>query len=428
MKKKYLIIGNGAAGINAASAIRIKDSISSVTIISRDKFDAYGKPLISYYLNDKIQPDDIYYCNKDFYIKKNIKVLLNSEVTKIDIKRKEILFNTKHNKNVLMYDKLLIASGSRPVLPSIVGLSYSYDNVFTFLSYEDSIKIKSNLNSSSKVIILGAGLIGLKVAEGLSGQVNSITVIDLSDRIMSSTLDQSSACIIQRHMENHNIKFKLNTSVNSVNNKNNLITSVILSTGDALDCDILIVAIGVSPNISLAKNIELRVHKGIVVNEYLQTSNKDIYAAGDCVESTDLLSNKKTVFALWPSATNQGEIAGLNMVDGNNAKFHSEFAMNAISFFGMQIISAGNINATLKSVKSINMEVCNNKLCRLNILNDTLVGFIIINSNKRAGIYTELIRNKTKLSTLAYDITNQQNTNIGLNIYPIEEIQRLLNQ
>jgi NAD(P)H-nitrite reductase large subunit len=431
---KYLIIGNSAAGINAVNAIRIKDSLSNITIVSKDTFHAYGRPLISYYLNNKIQPEDMYYLNEDFYNKKNIKVLLSSEVKEININRKEILFHTKKNNKILTltltYDKLLIASGSKPILPSIVGLSYNYNNVFTFLSYEDSIRLKKSITSTSKVIILGAGLIGLKVAEGLSEQVGSITVIDLSDRIMSSTLDSSSAYIIQKHMESHNIKFKLKSSIQRVNNKNSVITSVVLSTGDVLDCDILIVAIGVLPNINLAQKAGLKVNKGIIVNEYLQTSSKDIYAAGDCVESIDLFSNKRTVFALWTSAANQGEVAGLNMTEENKIKYPSEFAMNAISFFGMQLISAGisNNNTSLQNIQSIITEIKNSKLCKLNILNDNLVGFVMINSNKRAGIYTELIRNKIKLSTLAYDITNKQHKNIGFNVYSSDKRKQLLNQ
>ncbi|MDR0915249.1 MAG: FAD-dependent oxidoreductase [Endomicrobium sp.] len=425
---RYLIVGNSAAGINAASEIRTKDSVSSITMISKDTFNTYGRPLISYYLNNKIKPEDIYYHNKDFYIKHDIKVLLNSEVKEIDIKRKKILFctKTKHNNDILVYDKLLIAIGSNPILPSIAGLDYNYTNVFTFLSYEDSIKLKSSITRTSKVVILGAGLIGLKVAEGLAEQVKNVTVIDLSDRIMSSNLDQASANIIQKHMENHNIKFQLKSSITNVNNTHNLVTEVILSTGDIIACDILIIAIGVLPNLNLAYKAGLKVNKGIIVNEYLQTSNEDIYAAGDCVESVDLLSNKKSVFALWTSAANQGKIAGENMSQGNHSKFLSEFAMNAISFFGMHILSAGVVNTNLQNIQSVTMKCQSNQLCRLNILNNNLVGFIMINENKRAGIYTALIRNKTQLSSLAYDITNHQNSNVGFNVYSTTERKRLL--
>ncbi|MDR0890704.1 MAG: NAD(P)/FAD-dependent oxidoreductase, partial [Endomicrobium sp.] len=258
---RYLIIGNSAAGINAASAIRLMDPLGDITIITKEKFYSYGRPLISYYLSNKIQPENMYYHNQIFYTQQHLNIMLNTEVQAININRKELLIKTINNtKNVILYDKLLIASGSSPIKPSILGLDYNCNNVCTFLSYQDSIKLKSMITNSSKVVILGAGLIGLKVAEGLCGQVNSINVIDLSDRIMSSTLDISSAYIVQKHMESYNINFKLKTSVTEVLKDNNdKIYKVVLSNGETLDCNILIIAIGVTPNVHLAKQAGLNV-------------------------------------------------------------------------------------------------------------------------------------------------------------------------
>ncbi|MDR0890879.1 MAG: FAD-dependent oxidoreductase, partial [Endomicrobium sp.] len=201
------------------------------------------------------------------------------------------------------------------------------------------------------------------------------------------------------------------------------IYKVVLSNGETLDCNILIIAIGVTPNVHLAKQAGLNVNRGIVVNEFLQTSNDCVYAAGDCIESYDFFSNTKTIFALWTSASNQGEIAGLNMAINNNNNYNSsrllcyDFAMNAISFFGMKLISAGMICNKLKynNVQNINIESEWNKLFKLSICNNNLVGFTMINSIRRAGIYTDLIKNKVPLSTLLYDITTKD---IGLNVYP----------
>jgi NAD(P)H-nitrite reductase large subunit len=411
--KKYLIIGNSAAGVNAATAIRANDKTGSIKIISCEEFNPYGRPLISYYLSGKVKPENIYYRSEDFYKSRNIELFLNTRAEKIDVVKKEVLVD---EDGKIAYDNLLIATGSIPFIPPIKNLDLNKQkNVFTFLTYGDSIKLKKKITKNSKVIVAGAGLIGLKAVEGLFGQVASITVIDLADRVMASVLDKPAADIIQTHIEQKKcIDFKLQTSICEVQGKEN-VSKVTLSNGETLDCDILIVAVGVRPNINLAKEAGINILKGIIVDECMQTSLKDIYAAGDCVESPDLLSDESKVFALWPNASSQGETAGLNM-SGVRSKATAAFAMNSISFFGLQLVSAGIISNSKPDGTVI--DSTKNKLRSLNISNDNLIGFILINDNQRAGIYTALINDKTKLSTLRYDITSKD---IGLDVYSIEE-------
>jgi NAD(P)H-nitrite reductase large subunit len=162
----------------------------------------------------------------------------------------------------------------------------------------------------------------------------------------------------------------------------------------------------------LAKEAGIKVGRAIITDEYMQTSHKDVYAAGDCVESYDCVSGQCKILALWPNASNQGETAGHNMSTQNKHKAPNAFAMNAISFFGLQLISAGLIGeADQNSV----FDVGANKLRRLNIEDDKLIGFVLINDVQRAGIYTALINDKTPLSSLEYDIKSKD---IGLSIYP----------
>jgi NAD(P)H-nitrite reductase large subunit len=409
---KYLIIGNSAAGVNAACAIRTNDAEGAITIISNEEFAAYGRPLISYYLNGKVEAKNMHYRDADFYKSRNIEVMLNTEVQKIDAQSKEVFVG---GDKKLSYDKLLIAVGSIPFVPKIKNLDLkTQKNVFTFLTYGESIRLKKSITKKSKVVIAGAGLIGLKAAEGLWGQVESITVIDLADRVMSSVLDKDPASIIQKHIEQKGINFELQASISEVCGRES-INKVILSNGKVFECDILIAAVGVRPNTDIAKTCGIKTSRGIVVNEYMQTSQTDIYAAGDCVESLDLLSNESKILALWPNASNQGETAGLNMAEVKT-KASAAFAMNAISFFGMQLISAGIISPSNSNNAVTNFT--EDRFCRFNILNDNLIGFILINHNQRAGIYTALINDQTKLSTLEYDITAKD---IGLSVYSKEE-------
>ncbi|MDR2192408.1 MAG: FAD-dependent oxidoreductase [Endomicrobium sp.] len=406
---KYVIIGNSAAGINAVDAVRSKDKKADITIISNEEFPAYGRPLISYYLSGKIKPEFMNYRDDDFYTSRNIELLLNCEAEKLDVENKKVI--TSLGKQI-SYDKLLLATGSVPFIPPIKELA-SQDNVFTFLTYKESRRLKEKITKKSKVVIAGAGLIGLKAAEGLFGQVAKITVIDLADRVMASVLDKTAASLIQSRIEQNDIDFKLGVSVSEVEGGNS-VSRAILSNGESLECDILIIAVGVRPNVKLAKDAGLKVARGIVVDEFMQTSREDIYAAGDCVESLDMLSNENKILALWPNASQQGETAGLNMAAGNKEKAPVAFAMNAISFFGLQLISAGIIG---EADKNSIFDIEANKLRRLNIVDDRLVGYVLINDQQRAGIYTALINDKTKLSTLEYDIKAKD---IGLSVYPKE--------
>ncbi|MDR2709149.1 MAG: FAD-dependent oxidoreductase [Elusimicrobiota bacterium] len=406
---KCLIIGNGAAGINAAAAIREKNKHAGITIISDEGIEVYGRPLISYYLSGKVSYEQIFYKGKDFYNEQKIHLDLNTHIAQINLKEK-IAVST--DGKTFPYDKLLLATGSVPFIAPTKNLT-NQKNVFTFLTFDQADKIKHAVKPNSKVVIVGGGLIGLKAAEALHGKVGSITVVDLADRILASILDKSAANLIEKFISKKGINFILGKSVGEVYGDEN-VQKVILSDGQVLDCDILIIAIGVRPNVELAKNAGLEVKRAIVVNEKMQTSDPDVYAAGDCVQTRELLSNEEKILAIMPNATAQGQTAGFNMA-GEDIALNPSTSMNAISFFGLQLICAG-----LTGGQEDNLFVDENeyKLRRLNIADDTLKGFVLINDIARAGIYTDLIKNQTKLSELEYDLKQQD---IGLNVYNKKE-------
>ncbi|MDD2523521.1 MAG: FAD-dependent oxidoreductase [Endomicrobiaceae bacterium] len=402
---EYLIIGNSAAGINCADKIRSLDKTGKITILSEEPFEAYGRPLISYYLAGKYDINLMKYKPEEFYKNKKINVVLNCQAQEIDVKNKEVKCS---NKKAYKYDKLLIATGSVPFVPPVNGIE-KHKNVFTFLKLEDAKKIEKVINKKSKVIIVGAGLIGLKAAEALAGKVGQISVIDLADRLMASVLDKQTSAIMQKHIEEQKIDFKLSTTVSEVKPD-----SVILSDGTELNCDVLIMAVGVKPNILLAKNAKIKINRGIITDKYMMTSVKNIYAAGDCVESLDVLSQQNKILALWPNAFMQGETAGSNMA-GVKCAFNGSFAMNAIGFFGIQLISAGIVDPKEQGYQEF-VEYDETKITfkKLIIKDDKLVGFAMLNLPYRAGIYTSLINDKISLRDLNYDITKRD---IGLNVF-----------
>jgi NAD(P)H-nitrite reductase large subunit len=394
----YVIIGNSAAGIPAAEAIRKNDKKGKVTIISNEPFKTYSRPLISYYLKGKVSDDRMRFRNEDFYEKNNIEAILGKEAVKVDPKRKKVELE---DGTKLPYDKLLLATGSVPFVPFIEN-AQDKGNVYTFLKWQDAIDLKKAAKKESRVVVIGGGLIGLKAAEGLAKLCDDVTVVELADRVLATILDKEAGAMVSENIENHGIKVILNdTAVKAVGEKN--VTALELKSGKKLECDILVIAVGVRPAADLAKSCGAEVGRGVLVDEAMQTTVPDIYAAGDVVEGYEVLSGQNKILALWPSAVEQGKTAGDRMSGGNRV-YSGGFALNAIDFFGQRIMTSGIINPSEDEGFEILLDKNENSYKKLVIKDDRLYGYILINCPEKAGMYTDLIRRGTPLSELSGNI------------------------
>lgn len=385
---KYVIIGNSAAAIGCIEGIRSIDKEGSITVISKETQHTYSRPLISYLLWGKTDWDHMKYRPDDFYEKMNCEVLLGKTVTKIDKDKKAVTLNTR---KVIHYDKLLVATGSRPAMPPIPGLDRVRQK-FTFMSLDDAKGLEAALTPKKKVLIMGAGLIGLKCAEGISHLCGKITVVDLADRILPSILDSEGAALVQSHTEKQGVEFVLSDSVQFfAGNK------AVLSSEKEIAFDILVVAVGVRANTELISEIGGGVVRGITTDDRCATTLPDIYAAGDCSESYDVAEDSTRVLALLPNAYMQGEVAGKNMA-GGDAVYDKAIAMNAMGMFGYHMVTAGSY--TGEEIVSRDKD-CYKKLF---VRDGYLVGFIIIGDVKRAGIYTKLIRERVPLCDIDFEL------------------------
>lgn len=382
---KYVIIGNSAAGIGAVEGIRQIDANGEITIISSEPHHTYARPLISYYLRGSATLQSMRYRRNSFYEENRIHFLSGNTVVEIRPTEKAVVLDSG---SMIPYDKLLVATGSSPFLPSLNGLE-TVHGVHTFMGLDDAEAIRRAVKPSARVLIIGAGLIGLKCAEGMHGQVEHITVVDLAPRILSSILDEDSARIVQHHLEEKGIEFKLSHSVKSFDQN-----TAILEDGESIAFELLILAVGVRPNTTLLEEIA-DVNKGILIDGRGQTSIKDIYAAGDCVQAIDASSGQSKVMALLPNAYMQGECAGINMAGGKKS-FDSAIPMNAISFFGLHVITAGNYTG------SDFVRVDRDKYKRLFHGENRLNGYILVGDVEKAGIYTSLIRERTPLDSIDF--------------------------
>jgi len=403
---KYVIIGNSAAGIGAVEGIRQIDKQGEITIITDEPHHTYSRPLISYLLLGKTNEEKMKYRTPGFYSENNCNLMAGTVVTKVDSEKKQVFLS---DGKTVPYDKLLVATGSTSFVPTFEGLDAVKDK-YTFMSLDDAHKLDKVLDKQKRVLIIGAGLIGLKCAEGIWERVAHITVLDLAPRILSSILDDDGAKMVQKHIKSKGVKFMLSGSVKRFEKD-----VAILENGEKICFDILVLAVGVRPNTSLLKGIA-NIEKGIVVNSKSETTAPDIYAAGDCTQSFDISSGQSKIMALLPNAYMQGECAGLNMAGGEKS-FDKAIPMNAIGFFGLHIITAGNYSGAVYA------ENGNEHYKRLFYNKNRLNGFILIGNVERAGIYTSLIREQTSLDSIDFALVCEKP---GLMAFKKEDRQKKL--
>lgn len=383
---KYVIIGNSAAGIACVEGIRSADAEGEITIVSDEPFAAYGRPLISYYLLGATDRQRMLYRPADFYERNKVRTLLGVRAEKIDPAAQKIVLR---GGGEIPYDKLLVATGSRPFEPPMAGID-GVKNKFNFMTLQDALSLEKVLSKRKNVLIIGAGLIGLKCLEGILERVKSVSVVDMASRILPSILDDAGAAVVRRELEGKGAKFYLSDSVAKFDGG-----TAHLKSGKEIFFDILVVAVGVRPNTELIKDAGGEVSRGVVTDEKQQTSLQNVYAAGDCAESFDITSGARKVLALLPNAYRQGYTAGVNMA-GGEAAFAGAMPLNAIGFFGSHVLTAGSYEG--ESFVQAEGDVYRKFFCKDGVLK----GFILVNSPERAGIYTSLIRNQTPLSEVDF--------------------------
>jgi len=388
----YVIIGNSTAAIGAVEGIRKFDREKPIVMISDEPYHTYSRPLISYYLGGKVTEDKMYYRDKAFYERNKVKAMLGIKAETINIDQKEVVLS---DNSRIPFEKLLIATGGKPFVPPIQGLDK--ENVFNFIKFDDVKAIKKVAVKGSRAVVVGAGFSGLKAVEALvqKGGVD-VTVIDIMSRIMPRVLDETAASIVTKVLRKHGVKVLLNTSIESILGDKKA-TGVLLKDGKELPCDFIILALGVRCNTDIVKRTGIKVNRGIIVNEMMETNIPGIFAAGDVAEGLNFIENKSMEIAIIPNAYRQGETAGINMA-GGNAVFNKGFVMNSMPLLGLPIISAG-ISEKREGIKTKTIsDSKKNSYRKFYFSGNKLVGYLLVNDVDRAGIYTDLIRNETDIS------------------------------
>ena len=390
--KRYVIVGGGIAGIHCVEGIRSVDPDGIITLISAEADSNYGRPLISYYLEGAADADHMSYRGPDFYEKNKVTALHNISAEKIDPNGKTV---TLSDGQTLLYDALCVAAGSSPFVPPFSGLD-TVEKRFTFMTLADAKALEQAVTRSSRVLIIGGGLIGLKCAEGLYAHTKHLTVCDLAPHVLSSILQPESAEIVEKHLEAKGIRLMLGDSAKEFRGN-----QALMNSGKTVDFDLLVLAIGVRPNTALVKDAGGTVNRGIVTDNHMQSSLSGVYAAGDCAESKNTVTGAQGVLAILPNAAMQGRTAGIHMA-GGEAAFDGGIPMNSMGLFGLHLMTAGSYFEESEGGQTHFLREGGNYK-KLFTKDGYLTGFILMGDLHRAGIYTALIRERRPLDTVDFE-------------------------
>ncbi len=389
-----VIIGNSKAAIEAVKSFRHYDKDSRLTVISKEKHYAYSRPLIAEYLYKEKSYEEIMYVSSDFYNENNVELLKGVEVVELSTDRRELLTNQNHK---ITFDRLLIATGSKPLIPPISGINLT--GVHTFWTIEDAQSIARRMTSVKQAVVIGAGLVGMSAIYALYNLGIRVSVVEMLDRVLMACLDNSGSEVIQDRMIQSGIDLYLNRKVTEIREGSTTgeVASVRLDDETIIPCQIVVAATGIRPNVDFLRDSALKIDQGIIVNEYLESSLPNIYAAGDVAQPYDIIQDKNSVMANLPNASEQGRIVGANLA-GQQIPYQGGLSMTAMRYFGIPFVSIGELSKPTPQHEEISVFNRDMSIYRKLIMLDTRpIGAVLVGDIDQAGIITHLIRNKINL-------------------------------
>ncbi len=350
---KYIIVGAVAGGASTAARLRRMDEHAEIIIFEKGEYISYANCGLPYYIGDVIKDRNKLFVQTAaaFNQRFNIDVRVMTEVTAIDPANK-IITAKDHLSGAVYeerYDKLVLSPGAEPIRPPLPGITG--EGIFTLRNVNDTDYIKSYINkrNAKRAVVIGAGFIGLEMAENLHNLGMEITIVEMADQVLAP-VDFPIAAIVQQHIRSKGVGLYLNTAVTGFEHAGTGI-KVLLKTGSAIEADVVILSIGVRPDTKLALNagLEIGAARGILVNEYLQTSNPDIYAVGDAIEFKNPLTGLAMITYLAGPANKQGRICANNIVLGNIHKYNGSINTAIVKVFDMTVGTAGTASKQLHS-------------------------------------------------------------------------------
>ncbi|MGA2567685.1 MAG: NADH-dependent phenylglyoxylate dehydrogenase subunit epsilon [Pseudolabrys sp.] len=391
MDSKYLIVGSSHAALEAAAAIRMIDSRGTLTLLTRDAHLPYSPTILPYVVSGRSQPDNVQLRDAAYFRANAIDFVSGTEVVSLDPTQSILRLACGEH---WQFERLLIASGAAPGLPKVAGLS---DVPFHVLrSLDDAVGLRQAMQRAKSALVLGAGLIGMHVAENMAKAGIKVTVVELQPFALSSYFEPKASAIIERAFSEHGVRMLMGRTLASVSRASEGITAT-LDDNSIVAADLLLVCTGVKPNIGFLSGSGIDTETGVLVDDRMRTNVASIWAAGDVAQARGFWGDK-VINGILPNAVEQGRIAGADMVEDTGVQpFSGAVPLNTYSFFGQQAISVGRSGGPGSEVAERNGDGSYRHI----VLKDgRLVGISTINDFVDAGIMWQLILRHTDLSAV----------------------------
>ena len=383
--RRIIIIGNGAAGIEAARTIREYNKKVEILIFSEEPYHFYARIHLSTLLAENSTLENIQIYNSSWYQEQQINVYLNNPVKSIFPLENKI---EDAQGRLYRYDKLIIASGALPFVPPVEGVNLP--GIFTLRNFDQAQQIRTYARQSKTALVLGGGILGIEIASSLNKLGLEVSIIERSDHLMPQQLDIQGGNILKSILEKRGIRFYLSVTIKKFSGDNKL-QSVHLSSGEIIQTELAILATGISPNIKTTKDAQLELNKGILVNEHLQTNFENVYAAGDVAEF------QETIAGIWPAAVDQGIIAAKNAL-GINVSYQGSTPLHILKVAGIELTSVGQKYKNISTDKEIiHFNEQDGKYVKLIHNGKILSGAVVLDVSGIGFRLEKLIKNKSSI-------------------------------
>ena len=399
----YAIIGGSAAGMAAADAIKTLDVDGKVTVFSEESDMPYFRPLIPFLISGKKQADDMALVGQGPYQNTDIDIRLQTKITAVDHDAKTV---TLAEGQKAAYDKLLIATGSKPYIPPEIS-GTDEGGVFALRTLADARKAAERAAETRHAVMLGGGLLNLKAAFALLERQLKVTLVVRSPEVLSQLMEPDDATLIRDALNRAGLQIKTGVSALEILSNGNGVNGVGLDDGGEIGCEMICIGKGVNPNVDFLDSNGIQIDKGVVVDRYTRCKAADVHAAGDVAVTFDPISGDRIITGLWTNAVEMGRCAGFNMA-GRPTEYGGTFGiLNATQVAEEPFVSMGIVHTagTDYEVHSTGSTKAYRKIV-FSPDGNRLVGALLVGDIARAGLYRLVIRERMDVMPIKSHIIN----------------------
>ncbi len=390
MARQYVIIGNGIAGVTAAATLADGDPNAQITIYTDEKYPYYRRPWLPDFLAGRYRMEELYPYPESWYSKRRIRVHLSHPVAQIVPGERSILLASGEK---VPYDALLLACGGYSFVPPIANAGLK--GCFTLRTLDDARAIHDYAQNKGAAVVIGGGLLGLESARGLNALGLHVTVIEVFPRLLPRQLDAEGAAILTQLIEQMGITVITGATVEGIVGTTGA-DGVQLKDGKTLPCDMVLFSAGIRPKLQLAKDAGLAMNRGVLANEYMQTSDADIYVAGDVAEF------RERIYGIIPAAIEQARVAAANMIQPRSETYTGTTPINTLKVMGIDLTSIGVVNPEEPGYTSYRRSDPARGLYKKLVFKDgALVGAILLGDRKSVTLMTRLVNRKAPVESVA---------------------------